>query len=144
MSKELIVNFDDIQISCDLCGDESQGTVESIKKYLTLGAQHSVCSSCMESLIESYSLAHSGESYFGNSAGNGRDNGYRKKKISHRLQKAVFERDAYRCLNCETHLDLSVDHIIPESKGGTLDMDNLQTLCRSCNCKKGVKTGKQI
>lgn len=63
---------------------------------------------------------------------------YKKKKISHSLQKAVFERDEYRCVHCDTHLDLSVDHIKPESKGGTLDMSNLQTLCRKCNSSKGV------
>jgi hypothetical protein len=63
--------------------------------------------------------------------------GYRKKKISHGLQKRVFERDAYRCKHCGTHLDLCVDHIIPESKGGTKKFDNLQTLCRACNSAKG-------
>jgi len=61
-----------------------------------------------------------------------------KQKISGSLAKKVFERDVYRCKCCETHLDLTVDHIHPESKGGDLSMDNLQTLCRSCNSKKGV------
>ena len=61
-----------------------------------------------------------------------------KKKINNSLAKKVFERDVYRCKCCETHLDLTVDHIYPESKGGDLSMDNLQTLCRSCNSKKGV------
>lgn len=64
---------------------------------------------------------------------------YSKKKIGHELRRKVFERDAYRCVHCGDHIDLTVDHIHPESKGGTLDMDNLQTLCRPCNCRKGVK-----
>jgi 5-methylcytosine-specific restriction endonuclease McrA len=63
----------------------------------------------------------------------------KKRKISHSIQKKVWERDAYRCVNCGSHIDLTVDHIVPESKGGTLDMDNLQTLCRSCNSRKGTK-----
>lgn len=67
---------------------------------------------------------------------------YQKKTISRSLRKAVFERDLYRCKHCGTHLDLTVDHIYPESKGGTLELDNLQTLCRSCNSKKGVKCDK--
>lgn len=55
------------------------------------------------------------------------------------LRTKVFERDAYRCVHCATHLSLTVDHIKPESKGGTLAFDNLQTLCRPCNSSKGAK-----
>lgn len=62
----------------------------------------------------------------------------KKKKISQSIRRKVFERDKYRCVRCGTHLDLSVDHIIPESKGGAHDLSNFQTLCRSCNSKKGV------
>ena len=62
-----------------------------------------------------------------------------KKVISADLRKRVFERDAYRCVHCETHINLTVDHIKPESKGGTLDFDNLQTLCSPCNSSKGAK-----
>ncbi len=65
--------------------------------------------------------------------------GYTKKQISHDLQKRVFERDAYRCLHCGTHLDLCADHIQPESKGGATELDNLQTLCRPCNSRKGSR-----
>lgn len=63
---------------------------------------------------------------------------YRKKVIFQKLRTAVFERDMYRCVRCETHLDLCADHIVPESKGGETSIDNLQTLCRSCNSSKGV------
>jgi 5-methylcytosine-specific restriction endonuclease McrA len=61
----------------------------------------------------------------------------KKAYIARSLRTRVFERDAYRCRRCGTWLDLTVDHIFPESRGGTLDMSNLQTLCRTCNCKKG-------
>ena len=60
-----------------------------------------------------------------------------KKVIKQGLRTKVLERDAYRCVYCGTHKDLSVDHIHPESKGGTLDLGNLQTLCRPCNSTKG-------
>lgn len=53
------------------------------------------------------------------------------------LRRDVFERDAYRCRHCATWVDLTIDHIIPRSRGGTDDETNLQTLCRSCNSKKG-------
>jgi DNA-directed RNA polymerase subunit RPC12/RpoP len=63
----------------------------------------------------------------------------KKEKIPSELRKSIWERDEYRCKHCGTHIDLTIDHIKPESKGGTLEMNNLQTLCRSCNSKKGSK-----
>lgn len=64
---------------------------------------------------------------------------YRKAKISGDLRRAVFERDAYRCVNCAGFIDLTCDHRVPESKGGQTKLDNLQTMCRSCNSRKGVR-----
>lgn len=61
----------------------------------------------------------------------------RKHVISNKLRKQVYERDAYRCKYCETWLDLSVDHIIPITRGGETTLDNLQTLCMRCNITKG-------
>jgi hypothetical protein len=63
----------------------------------------------------------------------------KKKTIKAPLRTKVFERDAYRCVSCGTHISLCCDHIIPESKGGPTTFENLQTMCRSCNSKKGVK-----
>tara|TARA_R110002020_G_scaffold62613_1_gene167325 strand:+ start:4059 stop:4460 length:402 start_codon:yes stop_codon:yes gene_type:complete len=54
------------------------------------------------------------------------------------VRTQVFERDLYRCRACGTHLNLTVDHIQPVSAGGGDELDNLQTLCRSCNSKKGA------
>lgn len=62
----------------------------------------------------------------------------RKKVLGPGLKRSVFERDAYRCLRCGTHIDLTVDHIVAESKGGTHTIDNLQTLCAPCNRAKGA------
>lgn len=67
---------------------------------------------------------------------------YKKKKISKSLREKVFRRDSYKCLRCgcsEKEL-LRADHIIPESKQGETSINNLQTLCLSCNSWKGVKT----
>jgi len=68
-----------------------------------------------------------------------RPKGYTKAVISSALRTEVFERDAYRCVACGGYKDLSCDHIHPESKGGPTTMDNLQTMCRPCNSKKGVR-----
>ena len=62
-----------------------------------------------------------------------------KVKIPRTLAKQVFERDEYRCRACKTHVDLTVDHVHPESKGGATSFDNLQTLCKPCNSRKGTK-----
>lgn len=61
----------------------------------------------------------------------------KKETIPYALRWQVWERDNFTCKHCGTRRDLSVDHIIPESCGGTLDLDNLQTLCRPCNSRKG-------
>lgn len=51
----------------------------------------------------------------------------------------IFERDGYRCVQCGTSEDLTIDHIHPKSLGGADTADNLQTLCRPCNCRKGAR-----
>lgn len=52
----------------------------------------------------------------------------------------VYDRDGNQCLACETEEWLTLDHIIPRSKGGNNCTDNLQTLCRGCNQEKGSQT----
>lgn len=53
--------------------------------------------------------------------------------------RAVWDRDGWRCLTCGSHENLTVDHTVPFSKGGSDDIDNLQTLCGSCNSSKGAR-----
>lgn len=45
----------------------------------------------------------------------------------------------YRCLACGEQKPLTVDHVVPLSKGGTNDIDNIQPLCRNCNSIKHDK-----
>lgn len=66
-------------------------------------------------------------------------NRYHKQIISMRLRRIIYARDGNVCRICGTAENLSVDHIHPERYGGTLDPDNLQTLCRPCNSRKGSK-----
>lgn len=64
-------------------------------------------------------------------------------KVSNRLRFVVYNRDNYQCQKCGRTTDLEIDHIIPISKGGKTTLDNLQTLCRSCNLEKSdiIETG---
>lgn len=45
-----------------------------------------------------------------------------------------------RCLACGSTENITVDHVVPLAVGGTNYIDNLQPLCRSCNCRKKDKT----
>ena len=63
---------------------------------------------------------------------------------SHTLEQwlAMKEWNAHLCADCgnmEPFIKLTQDHIIPVSKGGTNNIDNLQPLCLSCNSRKHDK-----
>jgi len=46
----------------------------------------------------------------------------------------------FKCLCCGQVKPLTVDHVMPLSKGGLNTIDNIQPLCKLCNCRKGVGT----
>ena len=54
-------------------------------------------------------------------------------KVSNKLRFAIYERDGYCCRSCGSDVNLEIDHILPISKGGKSNVDNLQTLCHTCN-----------
>lgn len=72
---------------------------------------------------------------------------YRKKmerlKMSDSLRYDVMMRDGFKCVICgasaKDGAKLHVDHIIPISKGGKTELDNLRTLCDRCNLGKSDK-----
>lgn len=65
--------------------------------------------------------------------------GLSKCKLPTAKRKRIMERDAYRCRHCGDHHQLSIDHIVPRSAGGSNHDDNLQVLCVPCNLKKGAR-----
>ena len=66
----------------------------------------------------------------------------RTEKISLDEFKSIKEKyfnSCYLCCRKEPDIIITVDHIIPVSKGGLNTVDNIQLLCLSCNSKKGNK-----
>jgi len=58
-------------------------------------------------------------------------------------RKNIYWRDKYTCQYCSgqfKYKQLSLDHVIPKSKGGNRGWLNLVTCCHRCNQKKGNKT----
>ena len=55
-------------------------------------------------------------------------------------RRAVFARDSWTCQYCGTTSHLTVDHVIPRSRGGASDWENIVTSCAPCNRRKGNRT----
>lgn len=58
------------------------------------------------------------------------------------IRVPILDRDTEMCAYCGKHA-VTVDHIVPKSKGGTEDSWNLVACCKSCNFRKGNRTPKQ-
>ena len=54
----------------------------------------------------------------------------------------VFLRDKFLCQYCGDKKDLTFDHLLPKSRGGLTDWNNVVTACSSCNVRKGGKLYK--
>jgi len=62
-----------------------------------------------------------------------------RKNITESERQEVFDRDNWQCVICGSIEYLQVDHKFPFARGGTTQIDNLQTLCKDCNSKKRDK-----
>ncbi len=49
----------------------------------------------------------------------------------------VFKRDNHRCVYCNSPHDLTLDHVLPRSRGGKTTWSNLVAACKKCNARKG-------
>ena len=77
-------------------------------------------------------------------------------RISILTRPNIYARDHYLCQYCgakegstrivngkPTKVALTLDHILPESKGGKFSWSNLTSACRECNRSKGDKTPEE-
>ena len=68
-----------------------------------------------------------------------------RSRMTQALREKIKKRDNYTCQICglstqqEPHLLFEIDHIIPVSKGGLTEENNLRTLCWMCNRAKSDK-----
>lgn len=59
-------------------------------------------------------------------------------------KKNILRRDDYTCQYCgDRNHPLTVDHIIPKSRGGKTSWANIVVACKSCNLKKGSRTASE-
>ncbi len=60
---------------------------------------------------------------------------------------ALYGKQEGNCTGCRTHFpfrNLTIDHVVPQAKGGTNHLDNLQLLCGACNSMKGTDTQEEL
>lgn len=58
-------------------------------------------------------------------------------------RRGVFRRDKFECAYCGSQKELTIDHVLPRSRGGKNSWTNLVTCCQKCNLKKGNKTPEE-
>jgi 5-methylcytosine-specific restriction endonuclease McrA len=61
-------------------------------------------------------------------------------------RRTVLARDHYTCLYCgrqPARKDLTVDHVVPRSRGGRTVWENVVTACQRCNGRKGDRTPQE-
>ena len=58
-------------------------------------------------------------------------------------RQRIFKRDKYECGYCGSKKNLTIDHIVPRSKGGDNSWNNLITCCNRCNNEKDNKTPEE-
>lgn len=58
-------------------------------------------------------------------------------------RRAVLARDRHRCQYCGSGSHLTIDHVIPRSRGGSSSWENIVTSCAPCNSRKGDRLPRE-
>ncbi len=61
-------------------------------------------------------------------------------------RRNIFARDGHRCQYCGRSMplaQLSIDHVLPRSRGGPTTWENVVCSCLTCNTKKGGRTPQE-
>jgi 5-methylcytosine-specific restriction endonuclease McrA len=68
---------------------------------------------------------------------------FRRKRDIKISRARIYQRDKYVCVYCGGNKKLTIDHVIPKSRGGENSWENMVTCCFDCNSRKGNKTPKE-
>ena len=68
---------------------------------------------------------------------------FRRMSNLHPTRNLIYKRDRNKCQYCGSTKSLTIDHVIPKSKGGQDTWENLVVACSPCNVKKGDKLLEQ-
>lgn len=58
-------------------------------------------------------------------------------------RRNVLRRDSFTCQYCGSTENLTLDHVMPRSRGGRHEWTNVITACRDCNQRKGSRTPEE-
>jgi len=58
-------------------------------------------------------------------------------------RREVLRRDHHTCQYCGSTHNLTLDHVVPLSRGGSHSWDNVVTACERCNQRKGNRTPEE-
>jgi 5-methylcytosine-specific restriction endonuclease McrA len=61
-------------------------------------------------------------------------------------RRSLFMRDHYSCQYCGAtppRANLTMDHVVPKTRGGSTDWENLVCACKECNLRKGSRTPEE-
>ena len=115
---------------CALCGEG-----DAYESHY--GTELGLCCRCAEAAANLWWKAHSGEYLTWPDA-------KRPKRGAQPVPQAVkwqvLRGAGFRCATCGAEdQPMHVDHIVPRSRGGGNEIENLQALCAGCNIRKGAK-----
>jgi 5-methylcytosine-specific restriction endonuclease McrA len=67
---------------------------------------------------------------------------FNKKKMKVNRHR-IYKRDGYQCVYCGSNKVLTIDHVMPRSRGGRNTWTNLVTCCQRCNLRKADLTPEE-
>lgn len=67
-------------------------------------------------------------------------------RVAHRRisRRALFARDGWRCQYCGSTGRLTLDHVVPRSRGGNSVWENVVASCAPCNHRKGDRLPDEV
>jgi 5-methylcytosine-specific restriction endonuclease McrA len=62
-------------------------------------------------------------------------------------RRNLYRRDGFRCMYCNRRVggeQLTIDHVVPRSRGGSSSWDNCVTACLACNAQKADRPPREV